>query len=79
MFKELFAAVEDCLCTITEWPDKDSAAGANQLLCSTRQPEFILALFVAACIFALSFPLCQELQKVNIDLSAALNMAADDG
>lgn len=73
--KELLVAVIDCLCTIADWPDKDSATGANQLLCSIRQPEFILALFVASKIFSFSLPLCRELQKINIDLVEALNMA----
>jgi len=36
------------LSTTAQWLDKDSAAGANQLLASIRQHEFILALFIAA-------------------------------
>ena len=77
IFKELLYPVNDCLETISEWPDTDSSAGANRLLCSIRQPEFILALHVAARIFALSLPLCRELQKENLDLTPVLRMATE--
>jgi len=77
IFKELLHPVNDCLETIAQWPDRDSSAGASRLLCSIRQPEFILALHVAARIFALTLPLCRELQRESIDLAVALHMAAE--
>jgi len=72
VFKELLHRVNDFL-----EPDRDSSSEANRLLCSIRQPEFILALHVAACIFALTLPLCRELQKESTDLAAALHMARE--
>ena len=77
IFKKLLHPVNDCLEAISEWPDRESSAGANRLRCSIRQPEFILALYIATRVFALSLPLCRELQKENLDLAAALRMAAE--
>lgn len=57
VFIELFRPVLDCLETISEWPDKDSASGANQLLNSLTQPEFLISLHVAAKVFAVNFRL----------------------
>ena len=74
IFKELLHPVNDCLETISEWPDTDSSAGANRLRCSIRQPEFILALHVAARIIRTK---SASLQKENLDLTAALRMATD--
>lgn len=77
VFKELLKPVDDCLRAISVWPDKESSAGANQLLCSVRQPEFVITLHVVARIFAFSLPLCKALQKENIDLQSALHTAAE--
>lgn len=75
VFIELFRPVLDCLETISEWPDKDSASGANQLLNCLTQPEFLISLHVAAKVFAVNLGLCYFLQKENIDLVQALNFA----
>jgi len=77
IFKQLMPAVHDCLAKIAEWPDSESAARANQLLCSIRQAEFIVALCVTARVFAVTLPLCRELQRETLDLAAALEMAAE--
>jgi len=67
----------DCLEIISEWPDKDSSSGANQLLNSVKQPQFLISLHVAAKVFAVSLGLCRSLQKENLDLAEAINLADD--
>ena len=39
VFVELLKAVIDCLEVISEWPDRDSSAGANQLLNSVKSSQ----------------------------------------
>jgi hypothetical protein len=47
VFIELLKPVIDSLEAISDWADKDSASGANQLLTNIQQSEFFLiALFV---------------------------------
>ena len=75
VFIELIKPVLDCLETISEWPDMESSSGANQLLSSLTQPEFLISMHVVAKIFAANLGLCRFLQKENIDLVQALALA----
>jgi hypothetical protein len=77
VFMELIKAVLDCLEVISVWPDKDSSSGANQILNSVKQPEFLVALHVVGKVFAVNLGLCRSLQKENIDLVKALKLADD--
>lgn len=77
VFIELFKPVYDALETIAEWVDRDSSAGATQLLLSIKQPEFIVTLHVVAKVFAINLPLCRQLQTPNIDLANAMKLAKD--
>lgn len=77
VFIELFKPVCDALETIAEWVDRDSSAGATQLLLSIKQPEFIVTLHVVAKVFAINLPLCRQLQTPNIDLANAMKLAKD--
>ena len=54
VFTELIKPVLDCLETISEWPDKESSSGANQLLSSITQPEFLISMHVVANVFAVN-------------------------
>jgi hypothetical protein len=62
VFPDLFDAIIDGLTKVCSWFNKDSSSGAYQLLCSIKQPEFILATFVLAKIFGISLPLSKHLQ-----------------
>ena len=75
LFIELLKAIIDCLEVICHWPDKDSSSGANHLLHSICQPEFLVALHVSAKVFAVNIGLCRSLQQENIDLVEAMNLA----
>ena len=66
VFIKLIKPVLDCLETISEWPDKESSSGANQLLSSLTQPEFLIAMHVVAKVVAVNLGLCRFLHKENI-------------
>ena len=75
VFIELIKPVLDCLDTISEWPDKESSSGVNQLLSSLTQPESLISMHVVAKVFAVDLGLCRFLPKENIDLVQALALA----
>lgn len=75
VFIDLFDAIIDSLTKVCSWFDKDSSSEAYQLLCSIKQPEFILATFVLAKVFGISLPLSKHLQTKNIDLIDAIENA----
>jgi hypothetical protein len=55
IFLDLFDAIVDSLSEIHTWLDKDASSGAYQLLCTIRQPEFILATYIMGHVLSLSF------------------------
>ncbi|KAL4148749.1 hypothetical protein QTP88_002913 [Uroleucon formosanum] len=75
VFIDLFDAIIESLTKVCSWFDKDSSSGAYQLLCSIKQPEFVLATFVLAKVFGISLPLSKHLQTKNIDLIDAIENA----
>lgn len=75
VFLDLFDAIIDSLTKVCSWFDKDSSYGAYQLLCSIKQPEFILATFMLAKIFSITLSLSKHLQTKNIDLIDAIENA----
>jgi hypothetical protein len=75
VFIDLLKPVIHSLGKIAQWADRDSASGANQLLLSIKQPEFLLTVHVVAKLFAINLPLCRQLQSSDIDLAAAMQLA----
>ena len=74
---ELFPAVIASLEIISEWSHKETSSLAYQLLQALREPQFIVSLFTLHKLFRLSVILCKTLQKENIDLVEAVNLAED--
>lgn len=72
---DLFDAIIDELLIISTWEDRDSSSGAYQLVCSIKQPEFILTIHILAKVFSISLPLSQLLQTQIIDLVEAMSLA----
>jgi hypothetical protein len=77
IFLELFDAIVDSLSDICAWLDKDALSGTYQLLCATRQPEFILATYILGHVLSLSLPLSKFLQIKNIDLVETIQTVDD--
>ncbi|KAL5239817.1 hypothetical protein ACI65C_007227 [Semiaphis heraclei] len=69
IFIELFDAIVDCLSEVRTWLDKDASSGAYQLLCTIRQPEFILATYLLGHV--------KFLETKNIYLVEAIQTADD--
>lgn len=75
VFLDLLHPVIESLEIISEWSDRDSSAGATQLLLSIKQPDFLVTLHVVAKVFSYNLPLCRQLQTCNIDLAKAMELA----
>lgn len=54
-FLDLFDAIIDglWLLIISTWADRDTSSGTYQLLCSIKQLEFILAIYILAKVFSI--------------------------
>lgn len=70
-FMTIFSALEDIEMTGNRESSKDAFAYQQSL----RNGEFIVAMVVINEIFALSNPLTVYLQKTNVDLADAMEMA----
>jgi len=75
VFLELLEPVVDCLETISTWQDRETSCKAHQLLCAVKQPQFLVAIHVLSKVFAVSMPLSRLLQKENMDLFEAIDLA----
>ncbi|XP_008184846.1 52 kDa repressor of the inhibitor of the protein kinase-like [Acyrthosiphon pisum] len=74
-FIELFEFVVNALECITEW--NDSSATDATLLLKSFDSEFIISVNIVQLMFSFGLPLCKQLQKINIDLKEAINLAQD--
>ncbi|XP_029348102.1 52 kDa repressor of the inhibitor of the protein kinase-like [Acyrthosiphon pisum] len=76
-FIDLQEAIVSSLEMMTEWVDKETSSKATQLLLSLRDTTFNVSLLVIDEIFKHSYVLCKALQRDNIDLIEAMNLAED--
>lgn len=76
-FIELFEQVVESLKIISEWKDTETFSQASNLCSSILQGEFIISLFTVAKCFSVGLPLSKQLQRVNIDLGEAMQLADD--
>ncbi|XP_025192611.1 52 kDa repressor of the inhibitor of the protein kinase-like [Melanaphis sacchari] len=74
-FIELFEFLVNALECITEW--NDSSATDATLLLKSFDSEFIISVNIVQLMFSFGLPLCKQLQKINIDLKEAINLAQD--
>lgn len=74
-FKELQFPILNALETMTGWIDKDTPTKTTQLLLSLRDTTFNVSLMVIDEIFKHTYMLCKALQRDNIDLLEAVNLA----
>ncbi|KAL4127023.1 hypothetical protein QTP88_011221 [Uroleucon formosanum] len=72
-FVELFPYVIQTLEKICEWNDTTST-DAN-ILMKAMDSEFLISLQVIKVLFSYGLPLCKLLQKVNLDLKEAVDLA----
>lgn len=71
---ELMVPVVHALDVISEWDDADTAAAADGLRNSLLNPKFLVTLRILCKTFALSLPLCRQLQTKNQDLAQAVQL-----
>ncbi|XP_025425341.1 uncharacterized protein LOC112694162 [Sipha flava] len=76
-FLELYEYVIEALDTISEWDDNDTSNKARRLRSSILGIEFVISLFVLNKGFSIGLPLSKFLQKSNIDLKSAVQLAND--
>ncbi|KAL4143541.1 hypothetical protein QTP88_005860 [Uroleucon formosanum] len=76
-FIELYEYVIEALDTISEWDDNDTSNKARSLRSSILDIEFLISLFVLNKGFSIGLPLSKFLQKSNIDLKLAVQLAND--
>jgi asparagine synthetase B (glutamine-hydrolysing) len=69
--------IEEALDTISEWDDNDTSNKARRLRSSILDIEFVISLFVLNKGFSIGLPLSKFLQKLNIDLKLAVQLAND--
>lgn len=76
-FIDLQEAVVSSLEIMAGWVDKETSSKATQLLLSLSDTTFNVSLMVIDEIFKHSYILCKALQRDNIDLIEAMNLAED--
>lgn len=76
-FVELQSAIINSLEVMTGWVDRETSTKATQLLLSLRDTAFNVSLMVIDDIFKYTYVLCKALQRENIDLLEAINLAED--
>lgn len=76
-FMELYEYVIEALDTISEWDDNNTSNKARRLRSSILDIEFVISLFVLNKGFSIGLPLSKFLQKSNIDLKLAVQLAND--
>ena len=62
---------------ISAWPYRETSSRVLQLLSTTTQSEFCIALLVLKNVFGYSVVLCKVKQKKSINLLEAVNIAQD--
>jgi HJR/Mrr/RecB family endonuclease len=74
---ELYEYVIEALDTISEWDDNDTSNKARRLRSSILDIEPVISLFELNKDFSIGLPLSKFLQKSNIDLKLAVQLAND--
>ncbi|XP_022179579.1 52 kDa repressor of the inhibitor of the protein kinase-like [Myzus persicae] len=72
-FVELYSCVVSALDKISEW--KDSTATDANILSKSMDSDFFVSLQVIKELFGYGLPLCKLLQKVELDLKEAVDLA----
>lgn len=75
VFLELYDAIVEALENISSWNDRDTSSQASNLLCSIKQGEFLLCIFILVNVFSVSLPLSKKLQDEHLDLTEAIELA----
>ncbi|XP_025196209.1 zinc finger MYM-type protein 1-like [Melanaphis sacchari] len=76
-FIDLQEAIVSSLEIMAGWVDKETSSKATQLLFSLSDTTFNVSLMVIDEVFKHSYILCKALQRDNIDLIEAMNLAED--
>lgn len=77
VFLELFDSIIEALEEISNWVDRETSSKSNNLLCSLKNGEFLLAVYVLAKALSISLPLSRQLQTENLNLVKAIELAED--
>ncbi|KAL4154036.1 hypothetical protein QTP88_001869 [Uroleucon formosanum] len=75
VFLELYDAIVEALENISSWNDRDTSFQASNLLCSIKQGEFLICIFILVNVFSVSLPLSKKLQDEHLDLTEAIELA----
>ncbi|XP_022170921.1 zinc finger MYM-type protein 1-like [Myzus persicae] len=76
-FEELFEQVIESLNFISEWKDVETSSHASNLCSAILEGGFIISMLIVAKCFSVGLPLSKHLQRVNIDLGEAIQLAED--
>ncbi|XP_008187861.1 52 kDa repressor of the inhibitor of the protein kinase-like [Acyrthosiphon pisum] len=76
-FEELFDQVIESLNFISEWKDVETSSHASNLCSAILEGGFIISMLIVAKCFSVGLPLSKHLQRVNIDLGEAIQLAED--
>jgi hypothetical protein len=76
-FLELFEYVIESLFIISKWNDTDTSSQASNLRTSILKGDFIICLLIVNKVFSYGLPLSKQLQRINIDLGEAMDLAED--
>jgi len=74
---ELFQQVIESLNLISDWKDAETSSQASNLCSAILQGEFLISMLIVAKCFSVGLPLSKQLQRVNIDLGEAMQLAED--
>jgi len=76
-FLELFEYVIESLFIISKWNDTETSSQASNLRTSILKGDFIICLLIVNKVFIYGLPLSKQLQRINIDLGEAMDLAED--
>ncbi|XP_050547099.1 52 kDa repressor of the inhibitor of the protein kinase-like [Daktulosphaira vitifoliae] len=76
-FLELFEYVIESLFIISKWSVTEISSQASNLRTSILKGDFIICLLIVNKVFSFGLPLSKQLQRINIDLGEAMDLAED--
>ncbi|XP_050522517.1 uncharacterized protein LOC126895075 [Daktulosphaira vitifoliae] len=74
-FLELFEYVIESLFIISKWNDNETSSQASNLRTSILKGDFIICSLIVNKVFSYGLPLSKQLQRINIDLGEAMDLA----
>jgi len=76
-FLELFEYLIESLFIILKWNDTETSSQASNLRTSILKGDFIICILIVNKVFSYGLPLSKQLQRINIDLGKAMDLAED--